>query len=144
MIREATLDDVSGIVALGLEALMINGYPGLIPCRSKMREAAIECISSASNYAWVVEKEGKVVGAVLALVHSMAFYKKNQATVIQFYCTEAGEGVKILREFMAWVKSRPVIKLVCFTLEARADPRIGKLLNRLGLQEEHPIYLKFM
>lgn len=144
VIRIATPDDIDAVVALGLEALQNEPYPGLTISRVKVYTVATECISSSNNFAWVAEKDGKIVGAVGAIVHPIMFYEKRQASVVQYYCTEPGEGIKLLREFMKWVKNRPVIKMVCFTLEINTDPRIGDLLSKLGLTGDLPVYLKLM
>ena len=144
IIRIATPDDIDSIVALGLEALHNDPYVGLEISRVKVHVVATECVSSSNNFAYVAEKDGIVVGAVCAVVHPMLFYGKSQASVVQFYCMEPGEGIKLIRKLMKWVEGRPVIKMVCFTLESNSDPRIGKLLNTLGLTSELPIYLKLM
>lgn len=137
-IRPATLSDVDGIAALGLEAL---GNPdGLRVSREKVYEAARECISSRTNYAGVVVQDGEVVGALCAFVHELMFFERKQASVIQFYCKAPGEGIKLIRDFLAWARSRPMIKMIAFTLECDADPRIGKLLQRLGFDEEMPVW----
>lgn len=143
-IRRATPNDIKDIVALGLEALEIDAYENLIISPDKVEAIAKECVSATCNFAWVAEKDGKVVGAVCAIVTDMLFYERKQATVVQFFCKERGEGVKLLREFMKWCESRPAIKMTCFTLEYNADHRIGLLLNRLGLKQELPVYLKMM
>lgn len=143
-IRKAKPDDIQAIIDLGLEALEVNAYDNLVISKVKMFSLATDCISSSNNFAYVAVKNDIIVGAVCALVHSMLFYERSQASVIQFYCKTPGLGIKLLREFMKWTKSRPIIKMVCFTLEAKADPRLGKLLIRLGLHEELPVYLKIM
>ena len=142
MIRQAIPADISAIVELGLEALKIDPYPNLVISEIKIFSLATECVSAATNFAWVAEKDGKVVGAVCAIVHPLMFYERSQASVVQIYCQYPGDGLKLLREFLRWARSRPVIKMICVTLEAKADPRIGKLLNRLGLQKELPVYLE--
>jgi len=144
IIRVAVPDDLEGIVALGLEALNSDPYPNLVISKDKVYAMAVECISSANHFVWVAEKDGRIVGAVSAIVHPIMFYEKKQATVVQFYTTEPGEGIKLIREFMKWVERRPVIKMVCFTLELNSDPRIQKLLSRLGLTCALPVYLKIM
>jgi len=133
---------MDGIVELGLEALNLDPYNKLVISKRKIISLANECISSANNFAWVVEHDNKIKGAVCALIHPIMFYEKSQASVLQFYCKVPGAGIKLLRTFMEWVDSRPVIKLVVFTLEGNADPRIGKLLNRLGLKKDLPVYIK--
>ena len=141
LIRKAKPSDLADVVRLGIESLNIDPYEKLRISEEKVKDLATECISAPCNFCWVAEKDGKVVGAVSALVHPMALYERSQASVIQFYCTDPGQGIKLIRELLSWVATRPAIKMVCFTIECRADPRIGKLLKRLGLQNELPIYM---
>lgn len=143
-IRKAGPGDIPGIVALGLASLEKDAYENLIISPDKAKALAQECVSATCNFAWVVEKDGEIVGAVCAIVTDMLFYERKQASVVQFFCNEPGQGVKLLREFMKWCESRPAIKMACFTLEYNADPRIGLLLTRLGLKQELPVYLKMM
>ncbi len=144
MIRKATPSDIKGIVALGLASLEKDAYENLLISPDRVMAIAQECVSATCNFSWVAEKDGEIVGAVCAIVTDMLFYERKQASVIQFFCEEPGDEVKLLREFMKWCESRPAIKMVCFTLEYNADPRIGLLLKRLGLTQELPVYLKMM
>ena len=141
LIRKATPSDISDVARLGIEALNIGAYDNLRICKDKVLAIATECVSAPCNFCWVAEKDNEIVGAVSALVHPMAFYERSQASVVQFYCTDPGQGVKLIRELLHWVDTRPAIKMVCFTLECKVDPRIGKLLKRLGLQNELPVYM---
>lgn len=143
-IRKAVLGDIDQILELAMEALNDNAYPGLVIDRVKLYNLATQCISAATNFAWVAEKDTKIVAAVLAIVQPMMCYEKSQASVVQFYSKVSGAGVKLIRKFIKWVKSRPVIRIICFTLEVQADPRIGKLLNRLGFSNELPVYMMLM
>ena len=142
IIRKAVPQDIPGILDLGVEALERDPHEGLVISRRQMFDIARECVSSASNFAWVVEKEGVLVGAVLALSQPMSFYERNMATVVQFYCKEPGYGIKLLREFLSWARSRRAIKMIVVCLEHRADPRIGDMLVRLGLEKEMPVYME--
>jgi len=143
MIRPAKPSDTQAIVDLGLDALSKAGYENLVIDKDKVREVAIECISSSSNFAWVAEEDGKVVAAVSAVVHDMMFYERKQATVVQFYTLKPNAGLPLMREFLKWARGRRAIKVICFTLECRTDPRIGVLLERLGLQSEIPMFMEF-
>lgn len=135
--------DVPALVALGIEALNEDPYTELIIDPEKVRKVAVECVSAATNFAWVAERDGEVAGAVCAIVVPMMFYERSQASVVMYYCRRApGEGIALLREFLRWARARPVIKLIEFTLERHADPRIGKLLTRLGLRQVLPIYIQ--
>jgi hypothetical protein len=142
IIRKAVPNDIDSIVCLGIEALNKYSYPNLLIDKDKIYQIARECVSAPCNFSWVSVTDNKVTGAVCALVHPLMFYERSQASVVQFYCKTPGEGIKLLREFLGWARSRPVIKLICFTLEGRMDPRVGKMLNRLGLKQELPVYLE--
>ncbi len=142
IIRPAVIRDLNGVCALGIEALNDDPLPNLVIKPEGVRKLAIDCISSASNFCWVCEKDGKIVGAVSAIVYEMAFYERRQCEVVQFYCKEPGEGVKLIREFLKWARSRRIIKLILFTLERGADPRIGKMLRRMGLDSELPMFME--
>ena len=144
LIRVATPDDIDAIVDLGVEALKTDPYPELEISLVKVYSGITELVSSAKHFTYVAEKDGIVVGAVCAYVHPIMCYEKSQASVVQYYCMEPGAGIKLIREFMRWVKGRPVIKMVCFTLEMNSDPRIGNMLNKMGLNNELPVYLKIM
>jgi hypothetical protein len=123
-------------------ALRENAYPGLRIDPGKVRQTARECVTGAGNFCWVSEIDGEVVASVAAVVHDLTFYERKQASVIQFYSVQPGEGIKLMRIFLEWARKRPAIKLIAFTLEAQADPRIGKLLKRLGLSHELPVYME--
>lgn len=141
MIRKAKPSDLESICALGLEALNNDPYENLIIDEKKVYEVANSCISCPSDFAYVSEVGGKVVASVIAQVTPMLFYKRNQANVIQFYSREPGEGIKLLRELNKWWRSRNGIKSLVFTMECGADPRIIKLLERLGLKTELPVMM---
>ena len=98
---------------------------------------ALLCVSSAQHFAWVSEVDGEVVGSVGGYVSDMTFYERKQCAIVQFYAPGAPwEWVKLIRECLNWCRRRPLIKLVTFTLEPDADPRIGKVLTKMGLHQE--------
>lgn len=141
-IRPATPHDVDGIVALGLEALEKDAYEGLRISKERVREATVEIISGQQHFLWVGDRDGEIVASVAAFVGPMSFYERNQASIVQFYSKVPGVGIKLLRECLRWCRGRRAIKSIVFTLEHNADPRIGKMLTRMGLTEILPIYME--
>lgn len=141
-IRFAGPADIQAVYELGMEALEKDGYEGMRISPERVKAVAREVVTGAGNFCAVAEVDGRIVAAVSAIVHDQLFYERKQASVVQFYSRAPGCGIELLRFFMAWVGSRPGIKMVCFTLEAHADPRIGKLLRRLGLNQELPVYMR--
>lgn len=141
MIRKATPDDLIAIVDLGIEALEKSDHPDMVISRARVEEVARQCVTSPANFAWVAERDGEVGGSVCAIVHPCMFYDRMQATVVQYYSKIPGDGEKLIRELIRWWRSRPVLKMLIFTLEYDTDPRVGDLLGRMGLCREQPAYV---
>ena len=97
-----------------------------------MTETTREAIASKQHFVWVSEIEGEVVGAVGAMSERSFWYERQQCSVMLYYTRKPGEGIKLLRQFGKWVKSRPVIKVAVIELEPETDPRMLKLLDRIG------------
>lgn len=144
MIRVAGCSDVPDIVRLGIDGL--NAYPvehQRIDVE-KLQEVARTCVLGPNNFAWIAVHEGKTVGALCALVMPQSVYQRKCASCVQFWCPQAGEGIKLIREFRDWASEQRSIKAVMFTLEAGADPRIGDLLEKAGFEiQKHPVYVQW-
>jgi hypothetical protein len=143
MIRPAAPKDIDIIVELGIESLRNDAYDNLIIDREKVKDVAIECVSSASHFAWVSEIDGKVVGAVLAMAFPMQFYERKQCSVVMFYCRVPRSGGFLIRKLLRWYKSRPMLKMLEFTLERNMDPKIARFLEKLGIEPELPVHTHF-
>lgn len=141
-IRRARPTDTDAIVELGIEALSTNPYPTMVIAPDRVRAVARIVISGAGNVCLVAEQAGKVVAAVSATIDPCMFYERSQASVVQFYTRVPGAGVPLLRAFLRWARSRRMVKLIVFTLEMGADPRIGTLLRRLGLTQQLPVWME--
>ena len=115
MIRIATPDDIDSLVKFGVQALDEHAYKGLVLSKARIREVAIECVSSPSHFCWVSTERGVIVAALSALVSEQMFHDRKQANVIQFYSTKPGEGVKLLRHFLHWARGRRAIKVISTT-----------------------------
>lgn len=131
MIRAATLADVPAIVDIAVESVSQNPLPVRI-CRDSMAETAKEAIAGNQHFVWVSEIDGEVIAAVGAMSERSFWYERQQCSVMLYYTRVPGEGVKLLREFGKWVKSRPVIKVAVIEMEPDTDPRLLKLMGRIG------------
>jgi len=131
MIRKATLADVPVIVDIAVESVTQNPLPVRI-CRESMADTAREAIAGNQHFVWVSEIDGEVVAAVGAMSERSFWYERQQCSMMLYYTRVPGEGVKLLREFGRWVKARPVIKIAVIEMEPDADPRLIKLINRIG------------
>jgi hypothetical protein len=148
-IRNATPSDIKAITELGIESLEINDpYPELRIDPYKVKDMATTVVSSASNFAWVSEIDGEVVGAVCALSHDCMFYERKQLSVVMYYCRVPKDGGRLIKKLVKWYRKRPALKLCMFTLEAGRDPiekakseKVGRFLIKLGLKKELPNYV---
>jgi hypothetical protein len=131
VIRKATLADVPAIVDIAVESVTQNPLPVRI-CRESMADTAREAIAGNQHFVWVSEIDGEVVAAVGAMSERSFWYERQQCSMMLYYTRVPGEGVKLLREFGRWVKARPVIKIAVIEMEPDADPRLIKLINRIG------------
>ena len=131
MIRPAKQSDIPAIVALAVASVSNDPLPLAID-RDRMAAMAAQLIGNPAHFVWVGEHDGKVTACVGAMVSPGFWFRGLQASVLLFYASQPGEGVNLLREYARWIKSRSGIKLAIFELEPGADPRIGKLLKRLG------------
>ncbi|WP_394780586.1 hypothetical protein [Undibacterium sp.] len=138
-LRQARLTDIPIIVEMAVESVSKDPLPVVIN-RDGMAATARLLIQGNQHFAMVAEVDGQVVAAVGALVEAGFWFERMQASVVMFSTRRANAGVALLRAFADWVKSRPGVKMAVFSLEANADPRIGKLLTRLGFGMQNPQY----
>lgn len=134
MIRKAAPNDLQDIVNLRIKA--VKDLPRLLISRDRIFTLTRECVSGAQHFAWVAEKDGVIGGVILAIVHPNMSHERCCATIVELYSELPGEGVNLLREFLRWARRRPIIKRIVFNIERESDPRLGKLLARLGLSAQ--------
>jgi hypothetical protein len=133
--RKAKFQDIPAIVEIAVISVSNNPLPVNID-REAMARMAQACINPA-HFAWVAEDEdGKVVAVFGACVQKSFWYDKMQCSVLLYYSLVKGAGLKLIREFAAWVKGRSAIKVAVLSLEPDVDPRLVRFLKHLGFTRE--------
>ena len=132
--RKAKPEDVPAIVDIAVESVSRDPLPVKIS-REAMADTARTCLNPA-HFVWVSEVDGKVVAAMGACVQPSFWYEKLQCSVLLYYSRIPGAGIPLIREFARWVKSRSAIKVAVLEMEPDADPRIVRLMKRLGFSRE--------
>jgi len=133
--RKAKFQDIPAIVEIAVVSVSNNKLPVNID-REAMARMAQACMNPA-HFLWVAEDEnGKVVAAFAACVQKSFWYDKMQCSVLLYYSLVKGAGIKLIREFAAWVKSRSAIKVAVVELEPTVDPRLVVFFKRLGFVRE--------
>lgn len=129
--RPARPTDELGVVDLAVESVSRDPLPVRVSI-SAMRETIREVVGKPAHFAWVAEQDGKIVASVIAQSSYGFWFERQQCSVLLYYTRVAGAGLPLIRQFARWVKSRPVIKIAVFELEPNADPRLVRLLQRIG------------
>lgn len=144
-IRPAQPKDRARVVELATRAVSVDPLPLRVD-KERMGASFDEVVAGNQHFMWVAEHEGVVVAGLAAHVSDGFWFQRSQASVLMFYTEQPGAGIALIREFARWVKSRPVIKMAVFSLERNADPRIVKLLSRLGFNLMFPqcVYVRGM
>jgi hypothetical protein len=141
VIRAATFADIPAIAALAIKVLESNERPGMVVSHDKVLRTVRACVGSARNFACVSEQDGVVVGALGALVSPDPFHFGHQCSILMWYSPD-GEGIAMIKTLKRWLDtSTKDILFVDYTCEPGGDPRIEKLIQRLGFKERIPMYI---
>ena len=141
MIRKATAADIPRLVELSIDILKIDQYEQLVIDPERVRDEVEDCVTDPTGFAWVSENKDGIQGGLGAIVLPMPHYERKQCQIVMLYCKIPGDGARLLREFMKWMKTKPMIRQVLYLAERGADPRIGKLIYRLGFKEALSMYV---
>lgn len=84
------------------------------------------------HFGRVALQDGRVVGAIAAVVSEMLFFERWEAHVVMCRAVVPGVGRRLIRDLRAWAAADMKIRRVHFPMEEGADPRMGRLLARYG------------
>jgi len=140
MIRPATLADTNAIFEIAL--IEASKYPKLLPDREKIRKHITATISAAKHFAWVSTDDGRVNGAMLAVTSNNLWAQRQNCFVALWKSVVAGDGRKMMKEFLKWVDARRIIRVAGVVPDSdHFDPLAWKLLERLGFRKCGGAYL---
>jgi hypothetical protein len=134
-IRRAVLADLPAIVELAVESVSKDPLPVTVD-RDGMRETGRAMIGHPSHFVWVGEDDGQVNACVAAVVQKGFWFRGTQCSVLLFYARKPGDGAALLMRLASWIKSRPSIKIAVFELEPGVDPRIERVLDKVGFSRK--------
>lgn len=126
--------DVQVVVDLACESVSIDPLPVVID-RDAMAEKARYCMAP-QNYLRLAKRDGEIVGAWAAEVHSSFWHERLVCSVLLHYARVPGAWAAMARDFYRWADSRKAIRVTVMELEPGADPRMVRLLKRIGFTRE--------
>ncbi|HWV16051.1 MAG TPA: hypothetical protein VN030_11540 [Cellvibrio sp.] len=140
MIRKATPQDIAQIIDLATPET--QRYPYLKANHDSIKRLVVECVSSANSFAFVSESETGISGAILALTHDNLWAQKQSSTVLAWICKGSGDGIRLLQEYSKWLDGRAAIRRGGFQFDIDVDPKIYRVISRLGFTPHGGCYLK--
>jgi len=143
MIRPATLMDVEAIFSEAIFQQRI--YENLKPNQEKIRKGIIEAISTAKHFVWVsVNKQNQPRGVLIGLTSENLWAQRQNCNIVMWVSDIPGDGVKLLRQFREWIRSRRAIKVAGFAPDTNTiDPRVWKLAEMMGFERHGGAYLLY-
>lgn len=137
--------------------MQIADLPGVRACAERLHEQSVyadvpgdlltfsrtmgECVNSAFGFAMVSMSKGHVRGFMLGFALPLWFSKKRSATDIVTYCEHPGDGYRMIKTFINWAWSIPLVVEVTMAQSSGLEAdRVGIIYERVGLQRVGNLY----
>jgi hypothetical protein len=138
LIRDATLKDVAGILAV---VLKYTEHLPVLPDAQKIKKLIVESISTKSNFCQVTTDGSQVTGALVAIGQQGMWFERRHLHILFFATSSTGGGIGMLRNVIKWSKDRRAIKVV--SADFLVPDRMGAMLDRVGLARTGSSYILF-
>ncbi len=137
-LRDATLKDVSGILAV---VLKFTDHLPVLPDKQKIKKLIVESISTKSNFCQVTTEGSQVTGALVAIGQQGLWFERRHLHILFFATSSTGGGIGMLRNVINWSRDRRAIKVV--SADFLVPDRMGAMLERAGLVRTGSSYILF-
>lgn len=142
MLRKISVNDFEQLKPI--ISAQAERYSSLKPDWARIKSLLTDCASSAQNFGLVsVNCRSEIKGAFCALSYNNLWAGKQSSSVMLWACDGTGDGVYMLRQYLAWVDSRPLIRRAGFQFDLDIDSRVLSVIERLGFKREGGCYLKY-
>ena len=136
MIRRALLADSDAMLELCACMHAEGAFAGLPFDRAKVAALIKRCILTQDYIALVAERDGQIVGGLLARVTQYFFCNELLATDYGVYmrpdCRGGTLGARMIKGYIDWARSKGAREVsIGISVDIHRD-RVGKLLERLG------------
>lgn len=141
MIRKAKVADLPALMELGRRLHEISPYKKVPIDLQTCAGTLGHCISSAFGFAMVAEKDGKITGLLMGAAVPLWFSRRRSASDIVTYAESAGDGYRLIKAFLKWAWSVPLVVEVTMAQGSGIDTeRTAVLYERAGLTRLGNIY----
>jgi len=144
MIRKATLRDITEIVVFLKSVQPYSAYDGIKVYDDHLKKNLTHLLSTPMGLLLVVEKDGKICGALGAVANSLWFSRRRYAT--DLFCVVnadgKGYGVGLVRRFLLWARAIPGVKEIYTSVSSEMDDagRTDRLYKKIGWRRVGGLY----
>lgn len=142
MIRRARPADVTSLVAMALRALGSLDTGTVVVSKKRIELTARRLVSDPQSLV-LVHENNDIDGAIAVSVTDSICFERKIAGIVLWYAEVSGTGATLLRQALMWSAKRPAIKAVGLSMDFGGDERIGKLLERAGLNRRGSVYARY-
>ena len=133
--RQATLDDIPGLTKLWYYAKEETVYKPTKISDDKLRSMYTDIINQ-NNFCCVIERDGDIVGNMIARMSGDFYTDENVATVTAFYIRPEFRGGKkvahMIMNYIAWAKENGAVQIKAGISSGNLSSH--RLYNRLGFE----------
>ncbi len=141
MIRKAQVADLPALMELGERLHEKSPYADVPTDLQTCANTLGHCISNAFGFAMVAEKDGKITGLLLGAAVPLWFSRRRSASDIVTYAESPGDGYRLIKAFLKWAWSVPLVVEVTMAQSSGIDTdRMSVLYEHAGLERVGNIY----
>lgn len=132
------MDDRDVVLKLAKE--QAKRYPLRVD-EKKMLQLFREGVSSAQNFVWVAENDGRVGGVLAAFTGENLWAQRRNCSILLWVSEIPGDGAALLRAFRDWIVPRRGVKVAGMSPDLDIDKRALRLAERVGFKKNGGAYL---
>ena len=139
MIREATLEDIPALLALGQwMASESPRFSRLSFSRDRLTATLAQLIQSPQGFLWVAEEGGGMVGGMAALIHPHWFSDDLVASDLALFMSPQARGgmaaARLLRHYKAWAMAHGAVLVQAGVSTGLRTENTAQLYERMGFE----------
>ena len=127
--------DLPAVEAFAIEGMRAELYPALRVAPAKVHSLVEHFRRSERDFHIVAFHEGRVVGAIAALMNEMLLFEWAEVHVVMCRATVPGVGRRLIEALMAWGAQQMPVRRTLFPQEFHAPRAMGRLLRMYGFRQ---------
>lgn len=140
--RRITEEDIAPMVDFAITGLRAHLYP-MWPSQEKVLHVVRHFINTKRDFQFAAFLDGRIVGALGAVVTEMLFFERCEATVLIFRATVPGVGAELIRRMQEWCASEMRIRRVQFPCEFDAPRSMARYLRMQGFNRQQVLAVAY-